>query len=49
MNTNYLKDFVPHEPSLALKELGFDEPCFGKIYDDGGSEQYYNETYKKEK
>jgi hypothetical protein len=29
MNTNYLKDFVPHEPSLALKELGFDEPCFG--------------------
>jgi hypothetical protein len=23
------KEFVPHEPSLALKELGFDEPCFG--------------------
>ena len=22
------KDFVPCEPSLALKELGFDEPCF---------------------
>ena len=22
------KDFVPYEPSLALKELGFDEPCF---------------------
>jgi hypothetical protein len=21
------KEFVPHEPSLALKELGFDEPC----------------------
>jgi hypothetical protein len=25
MNT----EFVPHEPSLALKELGFDEPCLG--------------------
>ena len=23
------KDFVPYEPSLALKELGFDETCFG--------------------
>jgi hypothetical protein len=21
------KEFVPYEPSLALKELGFDEPC----------------------
>jgi hypothetical protein len=29
MNTDYKKDFVPHEPSLALKELGFDEPCLG--------------------
>jgi hypothetical protein len=24
-----MKDFVPHKPSLELKELGFDEPCFG--------------------
>ena len=23
------KEFVPHEQSLALKELGFNEPCFG--------------------
>ena len=23
------KDFVPYEQALALKELGFDEPCFG--------------------
>jgi hypothetical protein len=23
------KDFVPNEQSLQLKELGFDEPCFG--------------------
>jgi hypothetical protein len=28
MTENYKKDFVPYEPSLALKELGFDEPCF---------------------
>jgi hypothetical protein len=24
-----MKEFVPYEQSLALKELGFDEPCFG--------------------
>lgn len=24
------KEFVPHEQALALKELGFDEPCFKK-------------------
>jgi hypothetical protein len=24
------KEFVPYEEALALKELGFDEPCFGK-------------------
>jgi hypothetical protein len=23
------KEFVPYEIALALKELGFDEPCFG--------------------
>jgi hypothetical protein len=23
------KEFIPYEESLALKELGFDEPCFG--------------------
>ncbi len=26
------KDFVPYEPSLALKELGFDEPCLMRIW-----------------
>ena len=30
------KEFVPYEGSLALKELGFDEPCFG----------FYTEEYK---
>ena len=29
MNTNYEKDFVPYKQALALKKLGFDEPCFG--------------------
>lgn len=23
------KEFIPHTESLVLKELGFDEPCFG--------------------
>lgn len=23
------KEFVPYQPSLDLKELGFNEPCFG--------------------
>ena len=24
------QEFIPYEQALALKELGFDEPCFGK-------------------
>ena len=24
-----IKEFIPYEQALALKELGFDEPCFG--------------------
>jgi hypothetical protein len=27
------KEFIPYEQAIALKELGFDEPCFG--YRDG--------------
>lgn len=27
------KEFVPYDQALALKELGFDEPCFG-FYND---------------
>jgi hypothetical protein len=30
------KEFVSYEEALALKELGFDEPCFG-YYDEGGN------------
>jgi hypothetical protein len=26
------KDFAPYQPSLDMKELGFDEPCFGYYY-----------------
>jgi len=26
------KDFVPYELAVKLKELGFDEPCFAKYY-----------------
>lgn len=29
-------EFIPYKQALALKELGFDEPCFGRwLYDDG--------------
>jgi hypothetical protein len=30
------KEFIPHKEALALKELGFDEPCFG--YTENGDE-----------
>jgi len=34
------KEFAPYEPSLALKELGFDEPCFGHYWEN----LFYYET-----
>jgi hypothetical protein len=33
------KDFVPYEISLSLKELEFDEPCFG-YYEPNGELNY---------
>jgi hypothetical protein len=27
-----MKDFIPYEQALELKELGFDEPCLGAYY-----------------
>ena len=30
------KEFVPYEQALALKELGFNEPCFGVYYTKDG-------------
>ena len=32
MNTD--KEFVPYQPSLDMKEIGFDEPCFGLYHND---------------
>lgn len=29
---NTQKEFVTYESALALKELGFDEPCFGRYH-----------------
>ena len=30
------KEFVSYEMALALKELGFNEPCFTYYYNDSG-------------
>jgi hypothetical protein len=39
------KEFLPYEQALALKELGFDEPCFGRyIYDGRGKEWFLVQT-----
>ena len=34
------KEFVPYEPSLDMKELGFDEPCFGEYRQWDGNEPW---------
>jgi hypothetical protein len=39
------KEFVPYEQALALKELGFDEPCFG--WYDGKYTSSINQDYCK--
>ncbi len=31
------KEFIPYEQALELKELGFDEPCFAKYYQQDGN------------
>jgi hypothetical protein len=36
------KEFIPHEQALVLKELGFNEPCFG--YRDGIGHLMIKET-----
>ena len=28
------KEFIPYEQALELKEIGFDEPCYGYLTDD---------------
>jgi hypothetical protein len=41
------KEFIPYEQSLELKELGFDEPCFG--YYDGNHNLQFMHNGKPEK
>jgi hypothetical protein len=43
MTENYEKDFVPYEQALALKELGFDESCFGYYYTTNGKDWQFAE------
>ncbi len=37
------KEFVTYEQALALKELGFDEPCFGYYYTLNGKDWKFAE------
>ena len=37
------KEFIPYEQALALKELGFDEPCFGYFYTE---DRFFDTTIK---
>jgi hypothetical protein len=38
-------EFISYKQALALKELGFDEPCFGRyIYDGRGKEWFLVQT-----
>ena len=34
------QEFIPYEQALALKELGFDEPCFGEYRQWDGDEPW---------
>lgn len=34
------KEFVPYAEALALKELQFDEPCFGIHYNEGSNPSF---------
>jgi len=38
------KEFIPYEQALALKELGFDEPCFGHYL----IKKFYLKKYHKQ-
>ena len=44
-------EFIPYQQALELKELGFNEPCFGKFYHNhleiGGS--WLNSEFNKDK
>lgn len=34
------EDFVPYELAVKLKEKGFDEPCYGYYYCNGGNDSF---------
>ena len=41
------KDFVPYQPSLDMKEIGFNEPCFATYDEDKNFElQDFFQTYE---
>jgi hypothetical protein len=39
-----IKEFTPYQEALELKELGFDEPCFGHYL----KKQFYLKVYHKQ-
>ena len=41
-----IKEFVPYEQAVALKELGFDEPCLMKIWWLNDSNIYTKEQFE---
>ena len=43
-----MKDFVNYNQALELKELGFDEPCFVKVWWLNSTNRYTKESYKPE-
>ena len=45
--SNIMKDFVPYEQALALKELGFDEYCLALITPNGNLESIDMEDWEK--
>jgi hypothetical protein len=51
------KDFIPYQEALELKQLGFDEPCFGvyatkdgyvrkSSYDENGDAPTYSQAFR---
>ena len=43
------KEFIPYEQALALKELGFDEPCLGRWWSESELEISLTSNYDKPK
>ena len=40
------KEFIPYEQALALKELGFDEPCLLRIQYSSGTDVFTGRKFK---